>query len=99
MDQWPDLVIVGANHKSASLALRERLMVEEEDYGALFSRLKDRGVDQALLLSTCDRVEVHAIHGDAAAAAAAVAAILGDNAGIDASELAAGSRDRSAAAG
>ncbi len=90
MDQWPDLVIVGANHKSASLALRERLMVEEEDYGALFSRLKHCGVDQALLLSTCDRVEIHTIHCDAAAAAAAVAAILGDNAGIDASELAAG---------
>ena len=90
MEHWPDLVIVGANHKSASLALRERLMVEEEDYGVLFSRLKDSGVDQALLLSTCDRVEVHTIHSDATAAAAAIAAILSDNAGIDPSELAAG---------
>ncbi len=65
-------------------------MVEEEDYGALFSRLKGCGVDQALLLSTCDRVEVHTIHSDAAAAAAAIAGVLGDNAGIDPSELAAG---------
>ena len=26
MEHWPDLVIVGANHKSAPLALRERLI-------------------------------------------------------------------------
>ena len=90
MDEWPQLVIVGANHRSAPLALRERLMVEEEDYGALFSRLKGAGIDQALLLSTCDRVEVHAIHPDAAAVAGAVAGILGGHAGIDPSELAAG---------
>ena len=69
MEQWPALVVVGANHRSAPLALRERLMVEDEDIGALFSRLKDAGVSQALLLSTCDRVEVHTIHADSAAAA------------------------------
>ncbi len=90
MDHWPDLVIVGANHRSAPLTLRDRLMVEEEDFGALFSRLRDAGVCQALLLSTCDRVEVHAIHHDAAALAGAVAGILGDHRGIDPSELAAG---------
>ncbi|MCH7555187.1 MAG: glutamyl-tRNA reductase [Proteobacteria bacterium] len=90
MEHWPDLVIVGANHKSAPLALRERLMVEEEDHGEVFARLAEAGVTQALLLSTCDRVEVHTIHQDAAAAAAAITAILGDNAGIDPSELAAG---------
>jgi glutamyl-tRNA reductase len=90
MEHWPDLVIVGANHKSAPLALRERLMVEEEDHGEVFARLAEAGVTQALLLSTCDRVEVHAIHGDSAAAAAAITAVLGDNAAIDAGELAAG---------
>ena len=90
MEHWPALVVVGANHRSASLALRERLMVEEEDFGKLFSRLRRAGVNQALLLSTCDRVEVHAIHDDATGVAGAVAGILGDHAGIDPSELAAG---------
>ena len=50
MEHWPDLVIVGANHKSAPLALRERLMVEEEDHGEVFARLAEAGVTQALLL-------------------------------------------------
>ena len=90
MEHWPALVVVGANHKSAPLTLRERLMVEEEDVGALFTRLADAGVTQALLLSTCDRVEIHTIHQDAAAAATAITGILADNAGIDPSELAAG---------
>ncbi|MCH7943075.1 MAG: glutamyl-tRNA reductase, partial [Proteobacteria bacterium] len=89
MEHWPAFVVVGANHRSAPLTLRERLMVEEEDIGTLYSRLRDAGVGQALLLSTCDRVEVHTIHHDAAAAAA-VAGILGDHGGIDPSELATG---------
>ena len=90
MDHWPALVIVGANHRSAPLTLRDRLMVEEEGFGDVFGRLKDAGIDQALLLSTCDRVEVHAIHHDAGVVAGAVAGILGDHGGIDPSELAAG---------
>lgn len=89
MENGPALVVIGANHRSASLGLRERLMVEEEDFGKLFSRLRSAGVEQALLLSTCDRVEVHAIHHDTAAVADAVAGLLGDHARIDPSELAA----------
>ena len=87
---WPALAVIGANHRSAPVGLRERLMVEEDAVGALFRRLRGAGIDQALLISTCDRVEVHAVHGDAAAAASAVAGILGDHAAVDPAELAAG---------
>lgn len=89
MEYWPDLVTVGVNHRTAPLGLREQLMVDEEDLGKLFARLKDAGITQALLLSTCDRVEIHAIHHDAAAVADAVADGLGALAEIDSSALAA----------
>ena len=49
MEHWPDLVIVGANHKSAPLALRERLMVEEEEYGRVFARHGAGGAPPAAL--------------------------------------------------
>jgi glutamyl-tRNA reductase len=83
-------VLVGANHRSASTALREQLFVDEAYFGNVFARLRDRGIDQALLLSTCDRVEVHTIHDDADAAAGAITAVLADHAGVDVATAAAG---------
>lgn len=88
-DDWPRLVLVGANHRSASLGLRERLLVEDTEFGAVFERLRAAGIGQALLLSTCDRVELHAIHDDAGVAAAAITGVLAERAGLDAAELAA----------
>ena len=89
-DDWPALVVVGANHRSASVALRERLLVDDDELGALYKHLRAAGIDQALLLSTCDRVEVHAVHGDRNLVSGAVTGILGGHAGIDPVELAAG---------
>ncbi|MFQ5783764.1 MAG: glutamyl-tRNA reductase [Alphaproteobacteria bacterium] len=86
----PNLVVVGANHRSASLALRERLFVEAADFGGVFADLRAAGIAQALLLSTCDRVEVHAIHADAGAAARGIAQALAAHAGLDAAEVAQG---------
>ena len=86
----PPLVLVGANHRSASAALRERLFVDEAEFGDVFVRLRAAGVTQALLLSTCDRVEVHALHNDADAAARSITRVLAERTGIDPAELAAG---------
>ncbi|MEE2980127.1 MAG: glutamyl-tRNA reductase, partial [Pseudomonadota bacterium] len=88
--QWPALVVVGANHRSAPVALRERLLVGDDQVAMVFQRLRAAGLDQALLMSTCDRVEVHTIHGDPSTAAAAVADVLGRHAGINVAELTAG---------
>ncbi len=85
----PPLVLVGANHRSASAALRERLLVDEAECGAVLGRLRAAGVGQALVLSTCDRVEVHAIHDDADAATLMITRVLAERAGIDPAELSA----------
>ena len=58
----PIHVAVGANHKSASLDLREQMFVSRDETPAFYEILKGRGFHDALLLSTCDRVEVHATH-------------------------------------
>ncbi|UCH75912.1 MAG: glutamyl-tRNA reductase [Rhodospirillales bacterium] len=50
--------VVGATHRSSGLALRDRLFIDDAAAPALFERLKAAGVRQAIVLSTCDRVEV-----------------------------------------
>ena len=42
------------------MILRDRLFVEDEAVPYILERLKNSGIDQALILSTCDRVEVQA---------------------------------------
>lgn len=56
------LFALGASHKSAPLAVRERLAVAPERIAArLDALLENDGVEQAVLLSTCNRVELYAV--------------------------------------
>jgi glutamyl-tRNA reductase len=48
---------VGISHRSATAALREKLLLEESAYGEVLRSLKADGIVQALVLSTCDRTE------------------------------------------
>lgn len=69
-------IVVGVNHQSGGLSLRDRLFVEDAQVPPFLSDLKSRGLDQALVVSTCDRVDVAAVADDPAAAKAAVVAAL-----------------------
>jgi len=80
-------LIVGANHRSSSLALRDGLFVEDAEAPAFLARLRAGGIGEALVLSTCDRVEVQAIHADREAAVRAVTAALAERAGVAAADL------------
>jgi len=57
-------LVVGANHRSSSMILRDRLFVEDAAAPFILERLKNAGIEQALVLSTCDRVEVQAFCRD-----------------------------------
>ena len=72
---------VGVNHRSASLDLRERLFVTEQELPAFYETMRSAGIDEAMLLSTCDRVELHVAHDDPDTAAATVRAHLDARAG------------------
>lgn len=53
-----DLLVVSVNHRTASADLRHRLYVDEEDQAARLAELAAAGVSPALLICTCDRVEI-----------------------------------------
>ena len=58
-------LVVGVNHRTGSLSLRDRLFVEDAAVPDFLDRLRECGIDQAVVLSTCDRVEVIAASTDA----------------------------------
>ncbi len=55
------IVLVGLNHRSAPVELRERLAFAREQLPAAFARLREEvGLHEAAILSTCNRVEIYA---------------------------------------
>lgn len=76
------LVVVGANHRSSSLTLRDALFVDDQAAPAFLDRLRAAGLAQAMVLSTCDRIEVVAIHNDPAVAETAIANALVERSGL-----------------
>lgn len=60
------LVLVGVNHQSASVDVRERLAFQESRlHEALHHLVGEPGIDEAMILSTCNRVEIVARADDA----------------------------------
>jgi glutamyl-tRNA reductase len=80
--------VVGATRSSSTLALRDRLFMDEAAAPDFYRRLTEAGVTQAIMLSTCDRVEVHGMAEVPAAAIEAVREILAARAGEDPGEIA-----------
>ncbi|HEX7216911.1 MAG TPA: glutamyl-tRNA reductase [Methylomirabilota bacterium] len=67
------LFVAGMNHRTAPVAMREQLALEEEKIREILSDLTGRGLlDEVMILSTCNRVEVYgvaAVPGEARSAA------------------------------
>ncbi len=60
------VVVVGINHRTARVELRERLAFAEAEIPAVLEALRKRGVaNEAAILSTCNRVELY-VAGDGA---------------------------------
>ncbi|MEM7138836.1 MAG: glutamyl-tRNA reductase [Myxococcota bacterium] len=66
-----DFVVVGLSHRTAPVEVRERLAVSPERLeGELRDIVDSTGLDEALLISTCNRVELYATSDDPAQALA-----------------------------
>ncbi len=67
------LFVAGLNHRTAPVALREQLALEEEKIREILVDLTGRGLlDEVMIVSTCNRVEVYgvaAVPGEARTAA------------------------------
>ena len=56
------LVVLGLSHRSSPVAVRERFAFPEARVPATLQSLRDSGVaDEAVILSTCNRVEIYAV--------------------------------------
>ncbi|NQU60179.1 MAG: glutamyl-tRNA reductase [Rhodospirillales bacterium] len=86
-DKKPRPMVIGANHRSSSMSLRDRLFLEEYQVPDFLEELRAAGFDQAMVLSTCDRIEVQAIHDNPEEAAGLVRKIMAAHAEVDAGEL------------
>jgi glutamyl-tRNA reductase len=54
------IVVVGLNHETAPVAVREALAVPQERLPAALGRVREEaGLGEAMILSTCNRVEVY----------------------------------------
>jgi glutamyl-tRNA reductase len=82
MDQT--LFILGVNHQTAPVAVRERLAFAEDEIVAALGRLKQcaPALAEAALISTCNRVEIIGVTGDNARAAAEAAGFLASDRGV-----------------
>lgn len=59
------LILVGLNHKTAPIEVRERLSMSADTLPALLCDLKARqGVGECAILSTCNRTEMYAVTDD-----------------------------------
>lgn len=57
-----DLVVVGINHRTAPVALRERIAITPEEMGnALHDLRSTEGLEEVAILSTCNRTEIYAV--------------------------------------
>jgi glutamyl-tRNA reductase len=78
------LLITGVSHKTAPVEVRERLAFREEALPAALADLKARdGVAEAVILSTCNRVEITVTTDDEADPQAIVDSFLADQKAID----------------
>lgn len=81
-------LVVGANHRSSTNSTRDRLFVEDVRASNLLLRLRDSGIEQALLLSTCARTEIQAAHTDPGDAAIILTRLFAEQSGMDEREIA-----------
>jgi glutamyl-tRNA reductase len=72
------LIVAGVSHRTAPVAVRERLVVPATEARDVLAAIRGRsGAREGVILSTCNRTEVYAVEGDADAAPA-VWSVLSD---------------------
>ena len=73
----PTLVVIGLNYRTSPVAVRERFWIGESGrYEALHHLLRSEGVEEAIVLATCNRTEFIVWANDVSAAANSVLRLL-----------------------
>ena len=62
-----EIVLIGLNHKTATVELRERVAFTEEQARQAADQLRSRGIlEETLVLSTCNRSELYGVPSELA---------------------------------
>ncbi|HYM68872.1 MAG TPA: glutamyl-tRNA reductase, partial [bacterium] len=77
-----EYVVVGLNHRMAPVAQRERFAVDPAALPAALGAMRGAGVEEAVLLSTCNRVEWYLAGREPAAVVSAASAFFGDGVAV-----------------
>jgi glutamyl-tRNA reductase len=84
-----ELLAIGLSHKTAPVAVRERLALPESRAGEFLRELRGAAeIDEAVAVSTCNRAELYLVVSDPVEAESTALAMLARHAGIRPTELA-----------
>ncbi|MAU84496.1 glutamyl-tRNA reductase [Gordonia sp. Z-3] len=82
------VLLFGVSHRSAPVEVLERLTVSDHDRPKLVDELlSSRAISEAMLVSTCNRVEIYAVVDAFHPALESVGAVLGDHSGMTVNEM------------
>ncbi|MFT4125498.1 MAG: glutamyl-tRNA reductase [Gordonia sp. (in: high G+C Gram-positive bacteria)] len=82
------VLLFGVSHRSAPVEVLERIAVADHDRAKLVDELlSSRSISEAMLVSTCNRIEVYAVVDAFHPALEAVGTVIGDYAGMAVNEL------------
>ena len=82
------VLLFGVSHRSAPVDVLERLAVSDHDRPKLVDELlNSRSISEAMLVSTCNRVEIYAVVDAFHPALETVGAVLGDHSGMTVKEM------------
>ena len=57
------LLVLGVNHKTATVAVREKVAFSDEKRALALSQIQDKNLaESAVILSTCNRTEIYLHH-------------------------------------
>jgi len=81
-------MVIGLSHKTATVEVREKLSIKQDDWNAAAQKLCELGsVDEAAVLSTCNRFEIYLVGRDHDMATREAMAFLEQHSGLSESEL------------
>jgi glutamyl-tRNA reductase len=81
------LLLAGVNHRTAPLELRERLAYRTEEIPGALMEIQARGAKEALILSTCNRVELTAALDDNFSVETLIESLLSRRTGLSVDEI------------
>src|SRR4051812_9298111 len=85
-----ELLALGVSHKTAPVAVRERLAFSDAEARRFLEQLVAEDAQEAVVISTCNRTELYVVASDPVQAESAVLTALARRAGIRPTELAEG---------